>query len=185
MEQGFSESVAALKCCGKYRFAIGEIATALRQAVAEHGFALEYIQFVDTTEMVLYGDAGILSVCQIDEYNHDILIAAETPRGAPEMKAADQLRLLLCATATRVVCEQIAVSSISWWHKGAYHVTEQGRNFSPLLPRRKPNKSDRKGIRAALSAVSSARPTEGRIGQALRRHFPREADVTMASDRAG
>jgi hypothetical protein len=123
VDGSYIETVSALDCPRCRVFPADEIAAALASALAAKGFRFDAVERPDASELVLRNEAVILSVCLSVEAGRRLLVAAETPCGPGAPVDAGRVRLLLCASATRVLCQLVAVERITWWHMGATHVT--------------------------------------------------------------
>jgi hypothetical protein len=187
LQNEFSETVAALRCKGRYAFSVRSVSAALREGLDSLGFHVDSVDILDPTELVLFCGEFILSICRVDELDHHILIAAESPRGAEDGNESllEKKRLLLCAGATRLVCEGLQVTSVSWWHAGEYYVTDPGRNFAPLAGAdAAETKAPQKGARSVLAAVAGGLRLKGSfLDRAIHRHFPSDTDVKLVSSR--
>jgi hypothetical protein len=172
----YDETIAALRC----RDSSGQdpklLVEALRLPLAEAGFRLAHVDHVAEDETILYGEDMILSLARDEGHDHDFIVAAETRAGAADEIRLTHQRMLICATATRVLCERLPVTSVSWSHAGEFYVTDINRNFSKL-------EICKKTMREALSTMAEGLicGADKAIRRKLRQYFPADEDIVMAS----
>ncbi len=178
----YAETVSALRCQDNMEFSCTEFSEALQTRLPDLGHAVDGCEVFDEEEFVLYCDGMILSVCYAEaDDDYDVLIATETPENTGDVAEMDKQRLLLCATATRVICELLDVESVSWHHGDQYFVTDTTRKFSPLETGQRAREKMRSSAMAALASLKDlARPTgTNPLNALIKQHFPSEQDIAL------